>query len=74
MTTRPTPLGAAWRTLHDLKRRVHTVLLAIVGAPNYERYVAHVASRHGCATPMSRDEFARDRLAARYDRPGSRCC
>jgi len=55
-------------------RALRAVLHAIVGAPDYERYVAHVRTCHPDRTPMTRDEFARDRLAARYDRPGSRCC
>jgi uncharacterized short protein YbdD (DUF466 family) len=46
----------------------------VIGAPDYERYVEHVARRHPGCMPLSRDEFARDALARRYDRPGSRCC
>ena len=53
---------------------VGTLLRRIIGAPDYERYVAHVAARHPDATPLSREAFARDALARRYDRPGSRCC
>jgi len=60
--------------VRELLRRAGRLLRAIVGAPDYERYVSHVRARHpGCA-PMTRDEFARERLAARYDRPGARCC
>ncbi|AHG91476.1 protein of unknown function DUF466 [Gemmatirosa kalamazoonensis] len=54
--------------------RAARLLRAIVGAPDYERYVAHVHAHHPGCTPMTRDEFARERLAARYDRPGARCC
>ena len=54
--------------------RIATILRALVGAPDYERYVAHVRARHPSCEPLSREAFARDRLAARYDRPGSRCC
>jgi uncharacterized short protein YbdD (DUF466 family) len=53
---------------------VATVLRALVGAPDYERYVAHMQASHPQCAPMTRDEFARERLSARYDRPGSRCC
>jgi len=50
------------------------VIRSIIGAPDYERYVAHMESHHpGCAV-MSRDEFMRQRLESRYSRPGSRCC
>ena len=54
--------------------RVLRVIRSIIGAPDYERYVAHMESHHpGCAV-MSRDEFMRQRLESRYSRPGSRCC
>jgi uncharacterized short protein YbdD (DUF466 family) len=49
-------------------------LRRIIGAPDYETYRAHLAARHPDATPLSREAFARDALARRYDRPGSRCC
>ena len=62
------------RAVVDFVRRAATVLRCVIGAPDYERYLAHVAQHHpGCA-PLSRDGFARDALARRYDRPGSRCC
>lgn len=46
----------------------------VAGAPDYERYVDHVRARHPGIEPVSRDEFVRQRLADRYDRPGARCC
>jgi uncharacterized short protein YbdD (DUF466 family) len=55
-------------------RRLAVVIRRIIGAPDYDRYLAHVTQRHPDATPLSPDEFARDALARRYDRPGSRCC
>lgn len=62
------------RALRSYAARVARVLRAILGAPDYERYVAHVRARHPDRAPMTRAEFARERLAARYDRPGARCC
>lgn len=54
--------------------RARAVLLAIMGVPDYERYVAHLRERHpGCPVPSRRD-FERERMSARYERPGSRCC
>ena len=47
---------------------------AVVGAPDYERYVEHVMFSHPGTEPMSRDQFVRDRMDNRYSRPGSRCC
>jgi len=54
--------------------RVLATVRTIIGAPDYDLYVAHVQDRHPECTPLTRDEFARERLSARYDRPGSRCC
>ena len=53
---------------------VGSLLRRIIGAPDYECYLTHFAVRHPDATPLSREAFARDALARRYDRPGSRCC
>lgn len=53
---------------------VGSLLRRIIGAPDYECYVAHLTARHPEVTPLSREAFARDALSRRYDRPGSRCC
>ena len=50
------------------------VLRAIAGAPDYDRYLAHMRERHPGETPLGRDDFAERRLRERYERPGSRCC
>jgi uncharacterized short protein YbdD (DUF466 family) len=48
----------------------------MVGLPDYDNYVAHMASRHPGQPPMSREEFFRDRQNARYGGKGhiGRCC
>ena len=46
----------------------------IIGAPDYERYLAHVLKCHPTESPLSREAFARDALARRYNQPGNRCC
>lgn len=53
---------------------VAKVVRTIIGAPDYDRYVAHVRKCHPDHVPLSRDEFARERLQARYNQPGNRCC
>jgi len=60
--------------LLSFANRTAAVLRRIIGAPDYERYLAHVARRHPDVVPLSREAFARDALSRRYDRPGSRCC
>ncbi len=53
---------------------VGSLLRRIIGAPDYESYLTHVTAHHPDVMPLSREAFARDALARRYDRPGSRCC
>jgi len=54
--------------------KVLAVVRRIVGAPDYELYLRHMSEHHpGCA-PLTAQEFRDERLAARYSRPGSRCC
>ncbi len=54
--------------------RLARVVRQVIGAPDYERYLQHMRTAHPERPPMTRDEFARERLEARYSRPGSRCC
>jgi len=67
-------LDASQFSLADQVRRVAKVVRTIIGAPDYERYVDHVQTCHPGRTPMTRDEFAKSRLEARYNQPGNRCC
>ena len=75
-TDRPVDAGFLAR-LARIKARIGVglrLLHRIIGAPDYEAYVAHLRSAHPGREPVSRDEFARERLESRYSRPGSRCC
>jgi len=53
---------------------VARTMRAILGVPDYDRYVEHCRSRHPDALPMTEDQFARDWLDRKYSRPGTRCC
>lgn len=55
-------------------REIARALRRIVGAPDYATYLAHMRDRHPEAAPLSQRDFERQRLAARYERPGARCC
>jgi uncharacterized short protein YbdD (DUF466 family) len=58
-------------------RRLRTVrasTLAVIGAPNYERYCEHVRRAHPDGRVLTRDEFFCRQLEHRYSRPGARCC
>ena len=57
-----------------LLARALRVVRTIVGVPDYARYLAHQRAKHPDATPLSREEFARERERARYEGTGSRCC
>ena len=55
-------------------RGARRVLHAVLGVPDYERYVAHLRAHHPEREPLDRAAFERERLADRYSRPGARCC
>ncbi len=62
------------RALQQLAHRWAATLRRIIGAPDYAAYCTHVRTHHPERTPMSEREFVNERLSARYERPGSRCC
>lgn len=66
------PLPGLLAAAPALLRRARRVLRAVAGAPDYEGYVAHCQATG--APALDRAAFERERLAARYNRPGSRCC
>ena len=45
-----------------------------IGIPDYDVYVAHVRRTHPDRDPMTREEFFRERMEARYGKGSSRCC
>lgn len=67
-------LDAGQFGLADQVRKIAKVVRTIIGAPDYDRYVAHVKECHPGQAVMSRDEFSKSRLEARYNQPGNRCC
>jgi len=65
------------RTLHWLRDNIRAagdVTRRVIGAPDYERYAAHMRQHHAGERPLSRTEFVRQRLEEKYSKPGSRCC
>jgi uncharacterized short protein YbdD (DUF466 family) len=56
-------------------RRVRETAHLMVGVPDYDAYVAHMALNHPDVTPMGRDAFWREREAARFGEGRAlRCC
>ncbi len=64
---RLSPTGGPWRRVVDVAR-------ALIGAPDYERYLAHQAAHHPGAVPLDRAAFFAARQAARFARGATRCC
>lgn len=54
--------------------RIAATVRRIIGAPDYAAYVAHVRTHHPGREPMCERDFVNERLSARYEKPGSRCC
>ena len=68
------PLDATHFSLADQVRRIGKVMSTIIGVPDYDRYVEHAQTCHPDRPVMSREEFAKNRMDARYNQPGNRCC
>lgn len=66
--TTPRDAGSSWI------QRGAVLLRRIIGAPDYATYVAHVRAHHPGREPLTEREFLTERLNARYEKPGARCC
>ena len=69
-----TTVPAAAGTLRERVRRVIGLVHRIIGAPDYETYVAHAARCHPGRPLLSKNDFVNERLTDKYSRPGTRCC
>ena len=47
---------------------------AVLGVPDYKRYLAHMHTAHPGDRVMSETEFNHTRMNDRYNTTGSRCC
>jgi uncharacterized short protein YbdD (DUF466 family) len=54
--------------------RAAVVVRRVIGVPDYDNYLAHMRERHPDVTPMIRERFMATQLAARFEKPGARCC
>jgi uncharacterized short protein YbdD (DUF466 family) len=54
--------------------RFARTLRAVIGVPDYDRYLEHCRVHHPGRVPMTRDEFAIDLMERKYNKPGTRCC
>ncbi len=62
------------RTGRYLARSVGQSLRLMVGLPDYDAYLSHMARTHPDQEAMSYEAFFRERLEARYGSGKGRCC
>jgi uncharacterized short protein YbdD (DUF466 family) len=69
---------ARWWQARRVGRGVHgflRTLRQIVGAPDYERYLEHLAARHPDRTPLTPREYYAEFVSRRFGGGGPpRCC
>ena len=68
VATRPDTALASWPA------RLGALLRRIIGAPDYAAYLAHQRAHHPEREPLCERDFLNERLNARYEKPGARCC
>jgi len=61
------PLGERLRTLGQAWRQV-------LGVPDYERYLEHMAAHHAGEPVLGRREFFARAIDHKYGKSGPRCC
>jgi uncharacterized short protein YbdD (DUF466 family) len=66
---------AAGAAVREAARRLRRIWLQVIGAPDYERYLAHHAAHHPDTPPMSERDYVKLFIERKYNGPGaSRCC
>lgn len=55
-------------------QRAGETALLMLGVPDYDAYLQHMAERHPLDPPLDRAAFFRARQSARYAAGGLRCC
>ena len=54
--------------------RTASFVRAVLGVPDYERYLTHMRTAHPGDRVMSETEYKVTRMNDRYNTTGSRCC
>ena len=60
--------------LSSMFLRAASIARAVLGVPDYPRYLAHMRSAHPGDRVMSETEFRHTRMNDRYNSTGSKCC
>ena len=61
------------RHIAGLFSRTASIMRAVLGVPDYDRYLAHMRTAHPGDRVMSETEFRHSRMNDKYNRT-SRCC
>jgi uncharacterized short protein YbdD (DUF466 family) len=64
----------ARQVLRDRLGSVRQAYLQVIGIPDYESYLAHMAEHHPTEKPLSRQEFCARTIDRKYGKNGPRCC
>lgn len=54
--------------------RAASLVRAVLGVPDYDRYLGHMRTAHPGDRVMSETEFRHTRMNDRYNKAGSKCC
>ena len=60
--------------LTSMFTRTASLVRAVLGVPDYDRYLGHMRSAHPGDRRMSETEFRHTRMNDRYNKVGSKCC
>jgi len=60
--------------LRDRLDGVRRAYLQVIGIPDYESYLAHMAEKHPTEKVLSRQEFCARAIDRKYGKNGPRCC
>lgn len=67
-------VSAAGKTLAERLAALQQAWRRIIGAPDYQAYLARHRQIHPDVPPMSEKEFFRFAIDRRYSKAGPRCC
>jgi uncharacterized short protein YbdD (DUF466 family) len=60
--------------LRDRLRGIGGACRQVIGIPDYERYLAHMAEHHPGEPVLSRQAFCANAIDRKYGKSGPRCC
>lgn len=66
--------AAGKERLSDRLRKFRGAYRQLIGIPDYDRYLAHMAERHPNEPVLSRREFCARAIDRKYGKGGPRCC